>query len=105
MALAWDSKVTSVSVFGFSMISSRLAVDLDLHIRDSAGNTVASSASWDNSYEIAEFAAKRGETYDIRIRRWSGTDDVWFGLAWTVTGLDLFLERIELAGLTVLGRR
>lgn len=105
VALAWDSKVTSVSVFGFSMISSRLTVDLDLHIRDSAGNTVASSASWDNSYEIAEFAAKRGETYDIRIRRWSGTDDVWFGLAWTVTGLDLFLERIELAGLTVLGRR
>jgi hypothetical protein len=66
---------------------------------------VASSASWDNSYEIAEFAAKSGQIYDIRIRRWSGTDDVWFGLAWTVTGIELFRERIELAASSVLGRR
>ena len=27
-----------------------------------------------------------GETYTIKIRRWSGTDDVWYGIAWTVTG-------------------
>jgi hypothetical protein len=56
-------------------------VDLDLVVRGSRGNKVASSASWDNSYEIAEFAAQPGETYGIIIRRWSGTDSVWCGLA------------------------
>ena len=65
-------------------------------------NPVASSASWDNSYEIAEFDAKAGETYDVRIRRWSGTDDVWHGIAWTVTGirfpfdLDLIRDHLTL---------
>lgn len=24
--------------------------------------------------------------YEIRIRRWAGTDDIWYGIAWTVTG-------------------
>jgi cytochrome c biogenesis factor len=47
---------------------------------------VGYSGSYDNSYEIAEFDGRRGETYDIRIRRWSGTDWVWYGIAWTVTG-------------------
>ena len=36
---------------------------------------------------IDEFAARAGETYDIVIRRWSGADSVWYGLAWTVTGI------------------
>ena len=47
----------------------------------------ASAASWDNSYEVVEFAANPGETYEIVIRRWSGTDSVWYGVAWTVTGI------------------
>jgi hypothetical protein len=53
---------------------------------DSHGNQVGYSGSWDNSYEIAEFEGKPGETYTIKIRRWSGSDDVWYGIAWTVTG-------------------
>jgi hypothetical protein len=44
---------------------------------------VAYSSSWDNSYEIAEFPAHRGKTYTIKIRRWSGTDSTWFGIAWS----------------------
>jgi subtilisin family serine protease len=106
VALAWDSKITSWDIFGISLpLSSHLTVDLDLHVRDSAGATVASSASWNNSYEIAEFAARGGETYEIRIRRWSGTDDVWFGVAWTVTGFDLVLERLAKSSLAALGPR
>jgi hypothetical protein len=31
-------------------------------------------------------ATRAGETYTIRIRRWSGTDPTWYGIAWTVTG-------------------
>jgi Subtilase family len=89
VALAWDSAVsTFLNVFP---LSSRLTVDLDLSVRDSNGTTVGSSASWDNSYEVVEFAAKAGESYEIVIRRWSGTDDVWFGVAWGVSGRSLFL--------------
>jgi hypothetical protein len=86
-------------------LSSHLTVNLDLHVRDSAGVTVASSASWNNGYEIAEFGARGGETYEIRIRRWSGTDDIWFGVAWTVTGFDLVLKRLAESSLAALGPR
>lgn len=105
VALAWDSKVTSFTWFGLDIpLSSQLTVDLDLSVRDSSGAVVASSASWDNSYEIAEFAARRGETYEIRIRRWSGSDDVWYGVAWTTTGIDLVVDRLENGGLAALSR-
>jgi hypothetical protein len=105
VALAWDSKVTSFTWFGLDIpLSSQLTVDLDLSVRDSSGAVVASSASWDNSYEIAEFAARRGETYEIRIRRWSGSDDVWYGVAWTTTGLDLVIDHLENGGLSSLSR-
>ena len=82
--MAWDSAVTTILNIP---LASTLTVDFDLLIRDSHGTQVASSASWDNSYEIAEFSAVPGETYEIVIRRWSGTDSVWYGVAWTVTGI------------------
>jgi hypothetical protein len=105
VALAWDSKVTTFDFFGIHIpLSSALTVDLDLHVRDSRGNQVAVSNTYDNSYEIAEFAAAPGETYDIKIRRWSGTDDVWYGVAWTVTGFDIFFDHLATAG-TVISRR
>jgi hypothetical protein len=86
VALAWDSAVTTS---GDNATASTLTVDFDLLVRDSHGVQVASAASYDNSYEVVDFAAAAGESYDIIIRRWSGTDSVWFGLAWTVTGLSL----------------
>ncbi len=86
VALAWDSAVTSS---GDNATASTLTVDFDLLVRNSSGTQVASAASWDNSYEVVEFSAQPGETYDIVIRRWSGTDSVWFGVAWTVTGFSL----------------
>jgi hypothetical protein len=86
VALAWDSAVTSS---GETATASTLTVDLDLLVRDSHGTQVGVAASWDNSYEVVEFAAARGETYEIVIRRWSGSDSVWFGVAWTVTGFPL----------------
>jgi hypothetical protein len=86
VALAWDSKITMFP-FGINLpIASTLTVDLDLQIFDSRGNQVGYSGSWDNSYEIAEFDGNPGETYTIKIRRWSGSDSVWYGIAWTVTG-------------------
>lgn len=87
VALAWDSKISSINFFGIEiLLGSLLTVDLDLQVFDSRGNQVGYSGSWDNSYEIVEFDGYPGETYTIKIRRWSGTDDVWYGIAWTVTG-------------------
>jgi hypothetical protein len=95
IALAWTSKVSSF--FGL-LFGSKLTVDLDLKVFDENGTQVGYSGSWDNSYEIAEFTGSPGKTYTIRIRRWSGTDSTWFGIAWTVTGgllLELPLELAE----------
>lgn len=86
VALAWDSKIAMFPLAPNLPIASTLTVDLDLQIFDSRGNQVGYSGSWDNSYEIAEFEGTPGETYTIKIRRWSGTDSVWYGIAWTVTG-------------------
>lgn len=87
VALAWDSKVKEFSLFGIRIpIASALEQDLDLKVYDANGSLVAQSQSWDNSYEIAEFDARRGEEYTIRIRRYSGTGWTWYGIAWTVTG-------------------
>jgi hypothetical protein len=94
VALAWDSAVTSS---GDTATASTLTVDLDLLVRDSRGTQVAAAASWDNSYEVVEFAAHAGETYEIVIRRWSGNDSVWYGVAWTVTGLPL-LSTVDIFG-------
>ena len=88
VALAWDSKIQTIQLpfIGELLLGSSLTVDLDLQVFDSHGTQVGYSGSWDNSYEIAEFDGKPGETYTIKIRRWSGSDDVWYGIAWTVTG-------------------
>lgn len=87
VALAWDSKVKEFSLFGIRIpIASALEQDLDLKVYDANGSLVAQSQSWDNSYEIAEFDARRGEEYTIRIRRYSGAGWTWYGIAWTVTG-------------------
>ena len=93
VALAWDSKVAELSIFGNRVpLSSQLTVDLDLKVFDASGALVGYSGSWDNSYEVVEFDARPGAAYDIRIRRWSGADWTWYGLAWTVTGSILVLE-------------
>ena len=89
MALAWNSKATT---FWQIPISSSLTLDFDLMVFDESNNLVDYSGSWDNSYEIAEFSAQRGKTYTIKIRRWSGTDSTWFGIAWTVYNT-LFFSR------------
>ena len=73
-------------------------------IYDSAGALVGYSGSWDNSYEIAEFRATPGETYIIKIRRWSGTDDIWYGIAWNTTSTPL-INVGDLAGIGAVALR
>ena len=87
VGLAWSSKVTydtdSSATPPIKNVVSTLTVDLDLLVYDGT-RLVAWSSSFDNSYEVVDFQATPGTTYDIAVRRWSGTDWVWFGLAWTV---------------------
>jgi hypothetical protein len=89
VALTWNSKVSTLKMpfidFEFPL-SSHLHLDFDLKIYDSNGVMVGYAGSWDNSYEIAEFNGTPGETYTIRIRKWSGNGKSWYGIAWTVSG-------------------
>jgi hypothetical protein len=96
VALAWDSLATVTDLLFIQIATDVLQLDLDLKIYDSGGALVGYSGSWDNSYEIAEFDARRGETYTIKIRRWSGTADVWYGIAWTVQGTPLIRDDWDL---------
>lgn len=80
VALAWNSQI---SMDQDEPISSTLNLDHDLYLYNEAGFRVAHSASWDNSYEVIDFEGLRGQIYEIRIKRWSGTGSTWYGIAWT----------------------
>jgi hypothetical protein len=101
VALAWDSDISELG--GLPLVSV-LKLDLDLKVYDSAGNLAGYSGSFDNSYEIAEFRATPGETYTIKIRRWSGDDDVWYGVAWNTWTTPL-INVNDLPGLVASPRR
>ena len=96
VALAWDSFATVIDLVFLQVALDILQDDLDLKVYDANGTQVGYSGSWDNSYEIAEFAANPGETYTIKIRRWSGTADVWYGVAWSVQGTPLIRPNWDL---------
>jgi hypothetical protein len=84
VALAWDSVVASTSTTSVSNppTATTLTLDFDLLVYTSDGTLVAFSSSWDNSYEIVTFNAQPNTDYSIAIRRFSGTDNTWYGLAW-----------------------
>ena len=81
VALAWNSAVLTSSM---TPLSSSLDHDLDLMIYDASGTLVGQRSSFDNSYEIAEFGCQPGSTLTIRIRRRAGTNNVSYGIAWSV---------------------
>jgi len=83
VALAWSSKISTDQTGGL-LVGSVLTVDLDLFVLDTNGNVAAHSSSFDNSYEIVEFLGIANETYNIFIQRFSGTDSILCGVAWTV---------------------
>lgn len=84
VALAWNSTATVSGADPSEVYASTLGMDLDLRVYDSTGAQVAYSVSWDNSYEIVDFDGKPGETYTIRVHRWSAKPNswTWFGIAW-----------------------
>ncbi|HEX6765331.1 MAG TPA: S8 family serine peptidase [Polyangiaceae bacterium] len=76
VVISWDSDPA------FADYATRPSVDLDLEIVNSAGAPVASSASWDNTYEIVEFDALNADTFTLRVRKFRCDTDTWLGWAW-----------------------
>ncbi len=77
VVIAWDTNPA------FNHYSSRPSADLDLYVTDSNNNNIASSASWDNTYEIVEFTAPATASYKIRVRKFScNMTPKWLGWAW-----------------------
>lgn len=63
VAIAWDTDPA------YASYASRPGADLDLRVLNSAGTTMASSLSYDNTYEIVEFTPSSSGAYRIRVNR------------------------------------
>ena len=63
------------------------SADIDLVVRDSGGRTVASSLSFDNSYEVVEFDNLSADTFTVEARRFRCDRDTWLGWAWHTQAL------------------
>lgn len=53
----------------YSSYASQPGADLDLQVISPSGSVVASSASWDNTYEIVDFRPSVSGNYRLRVRR------------------------------------
>ncbi len=85
VALAWNAEAIRLDILFWQFYASGLTMDLDIRIYDKNGAEVSRSVSWDNSYEIAEFWGTPGQTYTIKVHRWSAASNKawsWFGIAW-----------------------
>ena len=61
-----------------------------IYILDSSGNTIVSSRSYDNNYELVEFVAPVRGVYKIRVKKVSATEaSNRLGIAWVSTA-DIF---------------
>jgi hypothetical protein len=64
VAIAWDNDPN------YSGYAQRPGADLDLVVLNSAGSVVASSSSFDNTYEIVEFWPSASGNYTLRVNRY-----------------------------------
>lgn len=63
VAIAWDTDPA------YASYTTKPGADLDLRILNSGGATVASSLSFDNTYEIVDFTPSASGSYRIRVNR------------------------------------
>lgn len=82
VALTWNSRTSGI--FGIPL-ASVLDADLDLHVFGPDGALVAAGSSWDNSWELVDFAPRQTGEYTIRVHGFRVPRDFesWFGVAWT----------------------
>lgn len=79
VAMAWDANPAAPNY------SSRPGADLDMRILGPTNAIVASSLSWDNTYEIVDFIAPSTGTYKLRVHKYSCQyTPKWLGWAWAL---------------------
>jgi hypothetical protein len=64
IVIAWDNDPA------YANYGTKPSADLDLRLVNSGGSTVASSASWDNTYEVIEFTPTVSGTYKLRVHKY-----------------------------------
>lgn len=77
VAIAWDNDPAYVNY------ANRPSADLDLRILNPGNATVASSLSWDNTYEIVDFTPTVTGFHRIRVNKFRcNLSPWWLGWAW-----------------------
>jgi hypothetical protein len=80
-AMAWNA---NPHFWNFTY-ANRPGADLDMQIIAPNNTVVASSASWDNTYEIVDFVAPATGTYRLRVTKFScNHNPKWLGWAWAI---------------------
>ncbi|MDQ3287405.1 MAG: S8 family serine peptidase [Pseudomonadota bacterium] len=79
VAMAWNANPVAFNY------SSRPGADLDMRILGPNNAVVASSMSWDNTYEIVDFVAPSSGTYKLRVQKYSCQySPKWLGWSWAL---------------------
>jgi hypothetical protein len=75
--IVWDQNPN------YSNYSSQPSADLDFQVVNSSNVVVASSASYDNTYEIVDFTPSTTGSYKLRVNKYRcDYDPRWLGWAW-----------------------
>jgi hypothetical protein len=79
VAIAFDSTGSC----GSSGCTDVLDADLDLHVRNSAGQLVCTSVTFDSSWEVCDFPVTAGQTFTARLKKFAtNAPSTYFGIAW-----------------------
>jgi hypothetical protein len=75
--IVWDNNPD------YSDYANRPSADLDFQIINSSDQVVASSSSYDNTYEIVDFTPSSSDTYKLRVKKHRcDLTPKWLGWAW-----------------------
>ncbi len=86
ISLAWNSNANYAEIWGFRFLKdTTLDMDLDIMVYDDTDTLVATSSSFDNSFEIVDYMAQGLKTLTVKINGYSVKPSAWtyFGIAWT----------------------
>jgi hypothetical protein len=82
--IAWDATPGGCDSSGFNCTGSQLDADLDLWVYDdTAGTLVATSSTFDNSWEMVDIPATYGHQYTFKVKKYATYNTfTYIGVAW-----------------------